>query len=50
MEVLSILDPPVDDILNDPRVTSQALLRMIDEQQETVTRQLREMAAQIKGG
>jgi hypothetical protein len=48
MEILSILNPPVTDILNDPRVTSQGLLRMIDEQQEAVTRQLKEMSTQIK--
>src|ERR1700675_1585463 len=33
VEYLSILNPPITDILNDPRVTSAALLRMIDEQQ-----------------
>jgi hypothetical protein len=48
MEPLSILSPPVTDLLNDPRVTSQGLLRMIDEQQETITRQLKEMSAQVK--
>jgi hypothetical protein len=48
MEPLSILNPPVTDILNDPRVTSQGLLKMIDEQQETVMRQLTEMSTQIK--
>src|ERR1700722_13373868 len=48
MEFLSILNPPVTDILNDPRVTSQGLLRMIDEQQEAFTRRLKEMATQIK--
>jgi hypothetical protein len=48
MEPLSILNPPLIDLLNDPRVTSQGLLRMIDEQQETITRQLKEMSAQVK--
>jgi len=48
MEFLSILNPPVTDILNDPRVTSQGLLRMIDEQQEAFTRRLKEMSTQIK--
>jgi hypothetical protein len=48
MEPLSILNPPVTDLLNDPRVTSQGLLRMIDEQQETIMRQLKEMSAQVK--
>jgi len=48
MEPLSILNPPVTDILNDSRVTSLGLIRMIDEQQETITRQLKEMSTQIK--
>lgn len=48
MELLSILNPPVTDILNDPRVTSEGLLKMIDEQQKTVIRQLTEMSTQIK--
>jgi len=49
MELLSILNPPITDIFNDPRVTSQALLKMIDDQQVTITQQLREMSAQVKG-
>jgi hypothetical protein len=48
MELLSILNPPVTDILNDPRVTSLGLLRMIDEQQEAITRQLKEMSTHVK--
>ena len=48
MELLSILNPPVTNILNDPRVTSQGLLKMIDEQQEIVMRQLKEMSTQVK--
>ncbi|HVI08592.1 MAG TPA: hypothetical protein VND65_09895 [Candidatus Binatia bacterium] len=48
MELLSILNPPVTDILNDPRVTSQALLKMIDEQQNLVMQRLKEMSAQVK--
>jgi len=48
MEPLSILNPPVTDLLNDPRVTSQGLLRMIDEQPETIMRQLKEMSSQVK--
>jgi hypothetical protein len=48
VELLSILNPPVTDIFNDPRVTSAALLKMIDEQQTTITRQLGELLAQVK--
>ena len=48
MEFLSLLNPPITDILNDPRVTSAALLKMIDEQQTTVNRQLGELLAQVK--
>jgi len=33
MENLSILNPPVIDLLNDPRVTSDSLIRMISEQE-----------------
>lgn len=32
MELLSMLNPPITDILNDPRVTPAALLKTIDEQ------------------
>jgi hypothetical protein len=48
MELLSILNPPINDIFSDPRVTSAALLKMIDEQQTTITRQLGELLAQVK--
>lgn len=48
MELLSILNPPITDIFNDPRVTSAALLKMIDEQRTTITRQLGELLAQVK--
>jgi len=48
MEPLSIINPPINDISNDPRVTSQALLKMIDERQASVTQQLREMSTQLK--
>jgi hypothetical protein len=48
MELLSILNPPIMDIFNDPRVTSAALLKMIDEQQTTITRQLGDLLAQVK--
>jgi hypothetical protein len=48
VELLSILNPPVTDIFNDPRVTSEALLRMIDEQQRSVTQRIAELSAQVK--
>ncbi len=47
MQLPSILNPPITDIFNDPRVTSAALLKVIDEQQRTITRQLGELLAQI---
>jgi hypothetical protein len=50
VEPLSILNPPVTDILNDPRVTSLALLKMIDEQQTAITTQVAELAAKVKPG
>jgi hypothetical protein len=48
VELLSILNPPITDIFNDPRVTSEALLKMIDDQQTIITRQLGELSAQVK--
>jgi hypothetical protein len=48
VEYLSILNPPITDILNDPRVTSAALLKMIDEQQQTITQQMKDLSAQMK--
>jgi hypothetical protein len=48
MELPSILNPPITDIFNDPRVTSAALLKMIDEQQTTITGQLGHLLAQVK--
>lgn len=48
MEPLSILNPPITDILNDPRVTSAQLLKLIDEQQQTINRQIGEMAAKLQ--
>lgn len=48
MELLSILNPPITDIFNDPRVTSEALLKMIDEQQRTITQQIAELSVQVK--
>jgi len=48
MEPLSILNPPITDIFNDPRVTSADLLKMIDEQQGIITQRLKEWSAQVK--
>jgi len=48
VEYLSILNPPITDILNDPRVTSAALLRMIDEQQRTITQQMQDLSTDVK--
>lgn len=48
MEFLSILNPPITDIFNDPRVTSAALLKMIDEQQKTITKQVQDLSTQVK--
>ena len=50
MENLSILNPPVVDLLNDPRVTSASLLKMIDEQQTVITKQVRDWSAMLKPG
>lgn len=48
MEPLSVLNPPIMDILNDPRVTSAQLLKLIDEQQQTINKQIGEMAAKLQ--
>ena len=48
MELLSIINPPITDMLNDPRVTSATLLKMIDEQQQIVTQQIAALSEQIK--
>lgn len=50
MELLSILNPPITDIFNDPRVTSEGLLKMIDEQERVITQRLTELSAQVKKG
>jgi hypothetical protein len=47
---LSILNPPITDILNDPRVTSAALLKLIDDQQKIVSQNVKEYADNIKPG
>jgi hypothetical protein len=48
VEPLSILNPPITDILNDPRVTSAALLKMIDEQEAAITKRVAELAAKVR--
>jgi len=50
VELLSILNPPITDIFNDPRVTSEGLLKMIDEQERVITQRLTELSAQVKKG
>jgi len=50
MEQLSILNPPVTDMLNDPRVTSAALVKMINEQERSVHQQLAELLVKVKQG
>ena len=50
VEPLSILNPPMTDILNDPRVTSGALLKLIDEQYQTITDQMKGLSTQVKAG
>jgi len=48
LEPLSILNPPFTDILNDPRLTSADLLKLIDEQQGTITGQIGELAKTVR--
>lgn len=50
MENLSILNPPVIDLLNDPRVTSDSLIRMISEQEAAITTQIKDWASLLKPG
>jgi hypothetical protein len=40
MEPLSILNPPIEDILNDPRLSSDELMKKIDEQHGIITKQV----------
>jgi len=47
MELLSILNPPITD-LNDPRLTSERLLKIIDEQQKIITQQMKDLVVQVK--
>ncbi|MGC2528539.1 MAG: hypothetical protein WA639_12375 [Candidatus Acidiferrum sp.] len=50
MENLSILNPPAIDLLNDPRVTSDSLIRMISEQEAAITKQVKDWASLLKPG
>src|SRR5579864_6732133 len=49
MEPLSIINPPIIN-LNDPRVTSENLLKTIDEQERIITKQMADLSAQVKKG
>jgi hypothetical protein len=48
MEPLSILNPPIIDILNDPRVTSESLIKEITKEEVAITKQVAEMASKVK--
>lgn len=50
VEPLSILNPPIIDLLNDPRLTSDGLMKMIDDQERAITQQTEEWSRQIKPG
>ena len=45
MEPLSILNPPIEDILNDPRLSSAELMKKIDEQHGIITKQVMDWAS-----
>jgi hypothetical protein len=45
MEALSILNPPIEDILNDPRLSSDELMKKIDEQRGIITKQVMDWAS-----
>lgn len=48
MELLSILNPPITDVLNDPRLSFEGLVQEIDRQQNEITKKVGEMAKLIK--
>jgi hypothetical protein len=50
MELLSIIDPPITDLLDDPRVTSAALLKLIASQQTQTMKNLHELSAKLNPG
>jgi hypothetical protein len=45
MEPLSILNPPIEDILNDPRLSSDELMKRIDKQHSIITKQVTDLAS-----
>jgi len=47
IELLSILNPPIKDLLNDPRLSSDDLIRKIDERHGIITNQVREWSAKV---
>ena len=47
MELLSIVNPPITD-LTDPRLTSAELLKIIDEQQKIITKNLTDLSLKVK--
>lgn len=50
MEILSILNPPFVDIINDPRLTSAKLLKQINEQERIITQQVKGWGEMVKAG
>jgi hypothetical protein len=45
MEPLSILNPPIEDILNDPRLSFDEVMKKIDKQHGIVTKQVMDWAS-----
>ncbi len=45
MEPPSILNPPIEDILNDPRLSSDELIRQISKQHGIITKQVMDWAS-----
>jgi hypothetical protein len=48
VEPLSILNPPITDIFNDPRVTSDGLLKMITDHDEKFMQRMTEYSSRLK--
>jgi hypothetical protein len=49
-EPLSILNPPITDIYNDPRVTSEGLLKKIADHDQKFMQKMTEWSSQLKPG
>jgi hypothetical protein len=49
-EPLSILNPPIEDIFNDPRVTSEGLLKTIADHDRKFMQRMTEWSSQLKPG